>query len=212
MVVQYFESAVLMRSPNGVVTSAPIVKERARQFRINTAAVSQDGLPEYSETTLWLAENPNPLGDPYAGGRKWIEISLSQQTLWAYQGGTLISSTLVSTGLDPNGTETGLFHVRYKLLAQDMAGTTNAEGEVVALGNEAAENAGTGEQADETAYTVEDVPHVMYFNLDAEALHGAYWHNNFGTKMSHGCVNLPLYYATWLYGWAPLGTMVWVHE
>ncbi len=52
----------------------------------------------------------------------------------------------------------------------------------------------------------------MYFNLDAEALHGAYWHNNFGHKMSHGCVNLPLYFATWLYGWAPLGTEVWVHQ
>jgi lipoprotein-anchoring transpeptidase ErfK/SrfK len=98
------------------------------------------------------------------------------------------------------------------LPTQDMAGTTNEDGEVVALGQEAAENAGIGTEVGETAYTVEDVPNVMYFNLDAEALHGAYWHNNFGNKMSHGCVNLPLYYATWLYGWAPLGTEVWVHE
>jgi lipoprotein-anchoring transpeptidase ErfK/SrfK len=51
----------------------------------------------------------------------------------------------------------------------------------------------------------------MYFNYDAEALHGAYWHNNFGTPMSHGCVNLPLDMATFLFNWAPLGTMVWVH-
>jgi hypothetical protein len=93
-----------------------------------------------------------------------------------------------------------------------MAGTTNADGEVVALGQEAADNAGTGTEVGETPYVVQDVPNVMYFNLDAEALHGAYWHNNFGHKMSHGCVNLPLYFATWLYGWAPLGTEVWVHQ
>ena len=41
-------------------------------------------------------------------------------------------------------------------------------------------------------YGVENVPNVLYFSLDAEALHGAYWHNNFGNPMSHGCVNLPL--------------------
>ena len=45
-----------------------------------------------------------------------------------------------------------------------------------------------------------------YLNADAEALHGAYWHNNFGNRMSHGCINLPLDMAHFLYGWAPLGT------
>lgn len=211
-VVQYFEGAVLIRSGAGVVSVAPVVRERARMLGVDTRPVAQNDLPEYSETLLWQADNPNPLGDPNAPGRKWIEISISQQTLWAYQGGTLISATLVSTGLDPNTTEEGLFHVRYKLPSQDMAGTTNADGEVVALGQEAADNAGTGDEAGESPYVVEDVPNVMYFNMDAEALHGAYWHNNFGNKMSHGCVNLPLGFASWLYGWAPLGTEVWVHE
>jgi hypothetical protein len=212
MVVQYFEGAVLMRTGNDRVLVAPVVREQAKTLRVQTAPVAQNDLPEYSETLLWTSENPNPLGDPNASGRKWIEISISQQTLWAYQGGTLISSTLVSTGLDPNTTEEGLFHVRYKLPTQDMAGTTNADGEVVALGQEAADNAGVGTEVGETPYVVQDVPNVMYFNLDAEALHGAYWHNNFGHKMSHGCVNLPLYFAAWLYGWAPLGTEVWVHQ
>jgi hypothetical protein len=212
MVVQYFEGAVLMRSGEGRILVAPVVREQAKALRVDTTPVAQSGLPDFSETLLWTMDNPNPLGDPNAPGRKWIEISISQQTLWAYQGGTLISSTLVSTGLDPNSTEQGLFHVRYKLETQDMAGTTNANGEVVALGQEAAENAGSGTEVGQTPYVVKDVPHVMYFNLDAEALHGAYWHHNFGNKMSHGCVNLPLDFATWLYGWAPLGTEVWVHE
>jgi hypothetical protein len=212
MVVQYFEGAVLMRTGEGRILVAPVVREQAKALRVDTAPVAQNGLPDFSETSLWTMDNPNPLGDPNAPGRKWIEISISQQTLWAYQGGTLISSTLVSTGLDPNSTAQGLFHVRYKLETQDMAGTTNANGEVVALGQEAADNAGSGTEVGETPYVVKDVPHVMYFNLDAEALHGAYWHHNFGNKMSHGCVNLPLDFATWLYGWAPLGTEVWVHE
>ena len=59
-------------------------------------------------------------------------------------------------------------------------------------------------------YNVPDVPDVMYFDNDGNALHGAYWHNNFGTPMSHGCVNLPLDVAHWMYEWAPIGTPVTV--
>ncbi|MER3485781.1 MAG: hypothetical protein C4345_07305 [Chloroflexota bacterium] len=133
----------------------------------------------------------------------WIEVNVSQQTLYAYQGDTLITQTLVSTGLAPNTTELGVFHVRYKVPVTDMQGTTGPNGEVIAVGTEAQ----GGER-----YIVKDVPDVMYINADAEALHGTYWHNNFGYPMSHGCINLPLDMAHFLYGWAPLGTMVWVHE
>ncbi|MDP9358775.1 MAG: L,D-transpeptidase, partial [Chloroflexota bacterium] len=115
----------------------------------------------------------------------------------------LMSTTLVSTGLDPNLTEQGLFRIRLKYPKQDLGGFTDATGEVLGFGDAPP---GT------IPYQVKDVPHVMYFNLDAEALHGTYWHTNFGQKMSHGCVNLPLDVAKWMYGWAPLGTGVWVHE
>jgi lipoprotein-anchoring transpeptidase ErfK/SrfK len=57
-------------------------------------------------------------------------------------------------------------------------------------------------------YNVPDVPWVLYFTNSGHALHGTYWHNNFGTPMSHGCVNLPLDVAAWLYDWAPMGTPV----
>jgi lipoprotein-anchoring transpeptidase ErfK/SrfK len=49
---------------------------------------------------------------------------------------------------------------------------------------------------------------VLYFTASGHALHGTYWHNNFGMPMSHGCVNLPLDVAAWLYDWAPIGTRV----
>ncbi len=58
-------------------------------------------------------------------------------------------------------------------------------------------------------YDVPNVPHVQYFGNDqlswheGYSLHGAYWHHNWGHVMSHGCVNLPLDFATWLWDWAP---------
>ena len=60
-------------------------------------------------------------------------------------------------------------------------------------------------------YELEDVPHVMYFFEDY-ALHGAYWHNNFGVPMSHGCVNVNPVDAGWLFNWAPIGTTVNIHD
>jgi lipoprotein-anchoring transpeptidase ErfK/SrfK len=59
-------------------------------------------------------------------------------------------------------------------------------------------------------YYLEDVPFVQYFYQDY-ALHGTFWHNNFGRPMSHGCVNLPTPAAEWLYHWADYGTLVNVH-
>ena len=60
-------------------------------------------------------------------------------------------------------------------------------------------------------YDVPNVPNVLYFDR-GYALHGAYWHNNFGTPMSHGCVNLPLGNAQWLFNWAQIGTPVIIHQ
>lgn len=212
MTVQYFDGALLMRNDSGVVSVAPLAQEGAAKLGIDTTAVAQGDLPTYSETSFWTIDNPNPLGPPDAPGKKWLEVSISQQTLSAYQGTTLVSSSLVSTGIEPNHTEQGVFHVRYKLPKTDMAGTIDTNGAVDALGQQAADAANQGQLAGQFAYVVKDVPDVMYFDSDAEALHGAYWHNNFGVPMSHGCVNLPLDYAHFLFGWAPLGTMVWVHE
>lgn len=56
-------------------------------------------------------------------------------------------------------------------------------------------------------YDLPNVPNVMYF-YQGYSIHGAYWHNNFGYQMSHGCVNAPLAAAEWLYNWASIGTPV----
>lgn len=204
LLVQYFDGGVLMQESDGSIVLAPLGREKAAEMGIDTTPVDGSGLPTFDESMFYEIGNPNPQGDPAATGKKWIEVSLSQQQLWAYQGSTLVSTSLVSTGIEPNHTEQGWFHVRYKLEKTDMQGITDANGQVIALGEQEDNSGGT-------PYDVKDVPHVMYFDYDAEALHGAYWHNNFGTPMSHGCVNLPLDFATWLFDWAPLGTVVWVH-
>lgn len=204
---QWFAGGLLRAGKDGVIL-APLAAELAPRLGIATTPVPRGDLPLYDELLFWARDNPNPRGDPYAPGAKWIEVSIAEQRLWAYQGDALISTTLVSTGLEPNPTELGLFRVRLKFALQTMSGTIGANGEVTGTGEAAA---GTALAADAAAYQVEDVPSVMYFNLEAEALHGAYWHDSFGQPMSHGCINLPTAFATWLYGWAPLGTGVWVH-
>jgi len=59
---------------------------------------------------------------------------------------------------------------------------------------------------------VPQVPDVMYFTDRGHAIHGAYWHNEFGTTMSHGCINLPLDVSSWMYQWAPVGMPVLIVE
>lgn len=202
---QWFEGGQVIRDSEGRTRLASLIAENAAELGIDTTRVEQGGLPVYDESLFWTADNPDPVGDPSTPGRRWIEVSLSEQRLWAYQSGTVVLTTLVSTGLEPNVTSPGLFHVRLKYPSQTMQGFTNSTGEVVGFGATAASSG-------ENPYTVKDVPNVMYFSLSAEALHGTYWHNNFGNPMSHGCVNLPLDVAAWMYGWAGLGTMVWIHE
>jgi len=127
--------------------------------------------------------NPTPQPNPPAGGIKWIDIDLSEQRLRAYQGNTIVLSSLVSTGRAPYYTVTGRFRIRSKLRYQAMSGP---------------------------GYYLPNVPHVMYF-YRGYAIHGAYWHNLFGTPTSHGCVNMNLTDAAWLYNWTPIGTLVVVH-
>jgi lipoprotein-anchoring transpeptidase ErfK/SrfK len=121
--------------------------------------------------------------------RKAIVVSISHQMLWAQKGDQVVLSSYVSTGRAGFDTPVGSFSVLSKLPSQTMAGVIGGE-----------------------YYNVPDVPDVMYFTNEGHALHGTYWHNNFGTPMSHGCVNLPMDVAAWLYDWAPVGTPVQIAD
>jgi lipoprotein-anchoring transpeptidase ErfK/SrfK len=204
--VQYFENGILMNQ-EGVVRPAPLPREHPEKYGFNPAPIEQGERPIYSEALFYQNGNPQGVDPTQYAGPKRIDVSISEQIMRVYQGDTLILETYVSTGLEPNHTEVGNFHIRIKYVSQTMSGFTSSSGEVVGLGSEdGVEGTQTG-----NPYSVEDVPHVMYFNYQAEALHGAYWHNNFGQRMSHGCINQPLDVAAFMYDFAPLGTPVNVY-
>ncbi len=148
--------------------------------------------PTPSPTPLPTFVSPNnsqPTGRPFGVGQSehWIDINLSSQTLTAYEGDTAVYNTLISSGLPSFPTVTGQFRVWLRFESQTMDGTR--------LGYD---------------YYLENVPYVMYFYEDY-ALHGTFWHNNFGQPMSHGCVNMYTPDAQWLFNWSTIGTVVNVH-
>lgn len=200
---QIFQNGILLMQ-DGEINVAPLPRENPEKYGFDTTPIEQGDRPVYSEALFYTTWNPYGV-DPTTipTGQKRIVVNIAEQKLYAYQGDTLIMDTWVSTGLDPNLTEIGFFHVRIKYEAQTMQGFENGSGEVISLGAEGTEG---------NHWAVPDVPHIMYFNYQAEAIHGAYWHNNFGSRMSHGCVNLPLDVAAFLWEFAPLGTPVTVVE
>lgn len=120
---------------------------------------------------------------PSHGGERWIDVDLTNQMVYAYEGNAMVNSFLVSTGTWEHPTVTGQYHVWIKLRYTEMIGP---------------------------GYDLPNVPYTMYF-YKGYGLHGTYWHSNFGTPMSHGCVNLSIPDAEWLYNWASVGTLVNVH-
>lgn len=117
-------------------------------------------------------------------GERWVEIDLSEQKLKAWEGSNLFLETSVSSGLPWTPTPTGEFTIQYKSRAQKMEG-------------------GSGKYY----YYLPNVPYVMFFGNPSipwskgYSLHGTYWHSDFGTRRSHGCVNLPTPVAEKLYYW-----------
>ena len=117
------------------------------------------------------------------GNDFWIEIDLTNQILYAYRDNQLINGFKVSTGTSSYKTVTGTFKIFTKYPAITMTGP---------------------------GYDLEGVPFSMFF-YKGYAIHGTYWHNNFGTPMSHGCVNMNTEDAAWIYDNAPVGTYIMVH-
>lgn len=203
---QMFEGGILMQQGESIVL-APLPAEHPERYGIDTTPVEQGDRPVYSESLFYTTGNPAGV-DPtqLPDGPKRIVVDRDEQVIRLYQGDTLVLESYVSTGLTPNLTELGNFHVRIKYESQTMEGFTDSSGEVIALGNDQDSDG----VVDGEVYSVEDVPHIMYINYEAEAIHGAYWHNNFGQEMSHGCINLPLDVAWFVWEFSPLGTPVTV--
>jgi len=111
---------------------------------------------------------------------KWVHVDLNQQVLTAYEGDRLVFATLISAGKHEGTTQTGYFRVVRKLVYTTMKASASPD----------------------DAYFVEGVGGVQYFH-GGVAFHMAYWHDRFGTPMSHGCVNLSPSDSRWLFAWSP---------
>ncbi len=115
-------------------------------------------------------------------GEKWIEVDLYEQTLAAYQGERMVYATLISSGKSNTATPPGLYRIWAKVRAGLMSNPDTTDG-------------------DPAYYYLEDVPWTMYFH-EGYSLHASYWHDAFGFRRSHGCVNLSPRDARWLFDWA----------
>lgn len=122
---------------------------------------------------------------------RWIEINLYEQTVSAYEDGELVFATIMASGVHPYWTYPGTYQIYEKLNVTDMQGRFPED------------------RSD--WYYLENVPWTMYFD-ESRALHGAYWRTSLGYPQSHGCVNLSVGDARWLYEWARLGDWVYVHD
>lgn len=116
--------------------------------------------------------------------QRWLEINLSTQRLFAWEGKTPVHAVIISTGKASTPTPTGVFEIQSKHRIARMQGID---------------------------YDIPDVPYTMYYS-GGYAIHGAYWHHQFGTPVSHGCVNVAPDHAAWFFNWASVGTPVVVHD
>ena len=156
---------------------------------------------------------PGPPPVDLGPNERWVDVNLTTETLVAFEGTRPVFATLISSGKESkikdkdHRTPTGDYRIREKHVTTTMDGDGSAAGDL--------------------PYSIEDVPFVMYFHR-SYALHGAFWHSNYGVQMSHGCVNLAPLDAKWVFlftephlpeGWhgvwsttAHPGSRVIVHE
>ena len=136
-----------------------------------------------------IADGAENLVYPAAVGEKWIDINLSNKTVTAYEGATVVRGPVsIVDGAPETPTVTGTYHIYLQNATQTMR----------------------GQNADGTPYEAEGIPWISYF-YEGYALHGAPSRSSFGFSGSHGCLNMPVGEAKWIYDWATIGTTVVSH-
>lgn len=170
-------------TPTSTETPTATPTETPSQTPTITLTPSETPIPT---ETVYVPPTNTPYVAPTtqaSAGERWVEINLSQQMLYAWEGDILVGSFVVSTGTWQTPTVTGTYRVYARFKYKDMSGP---------------------------GYYLPDVPNTMFF-YQGYAIHGTYWHNNFGTPMSHGCVNMTIPESEWLFNWAPSNLLVNVH-
>ncbi len=193
-IVQYFERARFEWHPEEL---GGFYQQQASALGLNLLALREVSLGDLGRQ---LASQQGRVFSPTAqlGGapalqpvlwQRRIEVDLTRQWLTAYEGDTAVYRAPVATGRDGFNTPTGEYAIYLKYPIQTMVGDMGGE-----------------------TWHVPDIPWVQYI-VGGVAFHGTYWHDAWGTgvRMSHGCVNLNIDDAQWLYEWADIGTSVSIH-
>lgn len=147
------------------------------------AAEYTDAFEDIGNKTIWEDESTTTT--------KYVIVDRSEQKLYAYEGDTLFMETNISTGLEFSPTPRGTFTVFKMTPTRYMQGPLPGHTDV---------------------YDLPGVPWNLYFTEEGAVIHGAYWHNSFGSRYSHGCVNLLPSDAAKLYAWAVLGMKITVRD
>jgi len=146
--------------------------EKAISYRVGDA--------EWIPASQVRVFEPQPKPELMTEGERWIDIDLDNQILVAFEGDVPVYTTMVSTGAKETPTELGIYRMWVKESEADMKGLNG-----------------------EDPYSVATVPWAQFFSPELKyAIHTAYWHDQFGTRRSHGCVNVAPRDARWLYYWS----------
>lgn len=192
----HFRGAITLyrKSENGPLL--PAAEQRDKRGFYLTGATAPGGMIE-AEDDIWLVRSTVRVVSPRegfpsvaTGRRKWIDISIKHQTLVAYEGQKPVYATLISAGRGGLGEE----------------GESNPEGHRTVRGTfmiheKSVSSTMDGDEDRGDSFDLQDVPFVQYFHRGF-ALHGAYWHDEFGKERSHGCLNLTARDSAWLFEWS----------
>ena len=172
------------------LTSTDGIAEKLAGELENLATKAKKGTAESKKAELKVELQAETVEHTVTKLERTLEVDLGALQAYAKENGKVVRTFAVSPGKAGSETDQGNYAVYTKLDMQNM---------------------GNPDTTKAPYYYTPDVPYVMYFN-GSEGFHGTYWHNEFGKQpMSHGCVNLSVGDAAWLFDWTPIGTDVWVH-
>ncbi len=198
--------SVYLRTTPGTEDYVPntLIEEYTPVYIYEEQVVNDDTVWVRIGSAAWIRKSSvrmvNPVKRPAEiTSRHWVGVDTEEQVIIAYDNDTPVFVSLVSTGLEYSPTNKGIFSTYARFSHRDMS---------------------RGDINQPWFYHMEDVPYTFYFNGN-QALHGAYWHDQFGTQQSHGCVNMSLTAAYWVYNFLSEGfditdanavwPMVWVY-
>jgi len=170
--------------PTSTLTNTPTIQPSETATPAYTTTPTLTFTPTYTATPTFTP-SPTPPIIPKTVGKdgRWIDVDLTHQWLYAYEGNSIVMDFAISSGTTGSETHTGTFRVYSKTKSSNMLG----EG-----------------------YDVPAVPWVLFYDNDF-ALHGAYWIENFGVPKSHGCINMPIEESKWIFDWASVGSVINIH-